>query len=183
MAFYISRGFLIRLGSLNRTSKSLSRLYFSTDVIRKDRYIDRVKKFVFGEGAPPEKLEDTSDSYYELTKTEEPSVYTMEMHEIVDKLESIVSETLPQSKKGGKWDQESVFDIVHKYEVLNRCYQEFGLLVPNYQLNQLNTIKDVIKFFTSAQPKDTRTFQSIDINNLPPNLNIGGKVPWKSISS
>lgn len=148
----------------------------------------------------------------------------MEMHEIVDKLESIVSETIPQSKNGGKWDQESVIDIVHKYEViillnlkwilgvchfscqfsrvfgsntiifylftdvfscqvLNRCYQEFGLLVPNYQLNQLNTIKDVIKFFTSAQPKDTRTFQSIDINNLPPNLNIGGKVPWKSISS
>lgn len=72
---------------------------------------------------------------------------------------------------------------VFSCQVLNRCYQEFGLLVPNYQLNQLNTIKDVIKFFTSAQPKDTRTFQSIDINNLPPNLNIGGKVPWKSISS
>ena len=42
----------------------------------------------------------------------------MEIHEIVDKLESIVSETLPQSKKGGKWDQESVIDIVHKYEVI-----------------------------------------------------------------
>ena len=63
MAFHISRAFLIRLGSLNRTSKSLSRLYFSTDVIRKDRYIDRVKKFVFGEGAPPEKLEETSDRF------------------------------------------------------------------------------------------------------------------------
>lgn len=210
MAFHVSRAFLIRLGSLNRTSKSLSRLYSSTDVIRKDRYIDRVKKFVFGEGVPPEKLEETSDrfafnytplvhhshvarvragksklsfdliscghfvifvwpehsrlyllhniwgdatessskfrktplwmhahatnkssstlqqklifclhySYYELTKTEEPSVYTMEMHEIVDKLESIVSETIPQSKNGGKWDQESVIDIVHKYEVI-----------------------------------------------------------------
>lgn len=164
-------------------------------------------------------------SYYELTKTEEPSVYTLETHEIVDKLESIVSKTLPQSQKGGKWEQESVMDLVLKYEViillnlklmlgvfhfscqfsrvfcsntiifylftwmffssqvLNRCYEELGLLVPNYQLNQLNTIKDVVNFFTSAKPKDTRTFQSIDINNLPPNLNIGGKVPWKSISS
>ena len=87
----------------------------------------------------------------------------------------------------GIWFKHNNILIVHldvfSSQVLNRCYQEFGLLVPNYQLNQLNTIKDVIKFFTSAQPKDTRTFQSIDINNLPPNLNIGGKVPWKSISS
>ena len=57
-------------------------------------------------------------SYYELTKPEEPSVYTMETHEIIDKLESIVSETLPKSKTGGKWERESIIDIVLKYKVI-----------------------------------------------------------------
>ena len=73
--------------------------------------------------------------------------------------------------------------IMWSFQVLNRCYKEFGLLVPNYQLNHMNSVQDVIKFYTSAKPKDTRTFKSIDMDNLPPNLNIGGKVPWKNVSS
>ena len=68
-------------------------------------------------------------------------------------------------------------------QVLSRCYEEFGLLVPNFQLNEMNTVEDVIKFYTSAKPKDTRTFKSIDTYNLPPNLSIGGSLPFKSVST
>ena len=67
-------------------------------------------------------------------------------------------------------------------QVLSRCYEEFGLLVPNYQLSKMNSVQDVVHFYTSSKPKDTRTFKSINMDNLPPNLNIGGKVPWKSVS-
>ncbi|XP_068750385.1 uncharacterized protein [Montipora capricornis] len=170
--------------NLRGVSPSILKLFFSTNVIRRDHFVDRVKKFVFGEGAPPEEIEETMDSYYDLTKGEEPSVYSMDAQEIVDRLESIVAETLPQEiNNHGKWDKQSVADIVLRYKVLNRCYKDFGLLVPNYQLNHMNSIQDVIKFYTSAKPKDTRTFKSIDMDNLPPNLNIGGKVPWKNVSS
>lgn len=67
-------------------------------------------------------------------------------------------------------------------QVLNRCYEEFGLLVPNFKLNEMNSVQDVIHFYTSAKPKDTRTFKSIDTDNLPPNLTIGGTLPVKTVS-
>lgn len=73
-------------------------------------------------------------------------------------------------------------DTYFLIQVLNRCYEEFGLLVPNHQLSKMNSVQDVIHFYTSSRPKDTRTFKSINMDNLPPNLNIGGKVPWKSVS-
>ena len=66
--------------------------------------------------------------------------------------------------------------------MLSKCYEEFGLLVPNYQLIEMNSVGDVIQYFTSATPKDTRTFRSIDMANLPPNLTIGGAMPWKVVS-
>ena len=40
----------------------------------------------------------------------------METHEIVDKLESIVTETLPEAT-GRKWENQSVSDLVVKYKV------------------------------------------------------------------
>ena len=50
-----------RLAKLKGVSQSVSKLYFSTDVIRRERFVDRVKKFVFGEGAPPEESEENLD--------------------------------------------------------------------------------------------------------------------------
>jgi len=35
-------------------SRTVGRLYFSTDLTKTDRLIERVKRFVFGEKAPPE---------------------------------------------------------------------------------------------------------------------------------
>lgn len=46
----------------------------------------------------------------------------------------------------------------------------------------MNSVQDVIHFYTSAKPKDTRTFKSIDTDNLPPNLTIGGTFPVKTVS-
>ena len=68
-------------------------------------------------------------------------------------------------------------------QVLSRCHQEFGLLVPNCQLNTMSSVQDVIHYYTTAKPKDTRTFKSIDMDKLPPNLVMGGKVPFKTVSS
>ena len=68
-------------------------------------------------------------------------------------------------------------------QVLSRCHQEFGLLVPNCQLNTMSSVQDIIHYYTTAKPKDTRTFKSIDMDKLPPNLVMGGKVPFKTVSS
>lgn len=159
-------------------SRTVGRLYFTTDLTKTDRLIDRVKRFVFGEKPPPEEKE-TVDSYYQLVKTQDPSVYSMETHEIVNKLEHIVTDEIPNIQE---WQNQSVQDLVVKYKVLNRCYEEFGLLVPNFKLNEMNTVQDVINFYISAKPKDTRTFKSIDTFNLPPNLSIGGSLPFKNVS-
>ena len=69
------------------------------------------------------------------------------------------------------------------HQVLSRCHQEFGLLVPNSQLNTMSSVQDIIHYYTTAKPKDTRTFKSIDTDKLPPNLVMGGKVPFKTVSS
>lgn len=47
----------------------------------------------------------------------------------------------------------------------------------------MNTVQDVINFYTLAKPKDTRTFKSIDTDNLPPNLSIGGSLPVRTVST
>lgn len=46
-----------RFAKLKGVSRTVGKLYISTDVTKTDRLIDRVKKFVFGEGAPPEEQE------------------------------------------------------------------------------------------------------------------------------
>ena len=53
-------------------------------------------------------------SYYHLAKVEAPSVYSMETQEIVNKLENIVTETIPNSSE---WLNQSVQDLVVKYKV------------------------------------------------------------------
>ncbi|KAJ7333813.1 54S ribosomal protein L50, mitochondrial [Desmophyllum pertusum] len=149
-----------RFAKLKGVSRTVGKLYISTDVAKTDRLIERVKKFVFGEGAPPDRdIKETVESYYELAKAEDPAVYSMKTHEIVNKLENIVTEALPNSDE---WQNQSVHDLVVKYKVLNRCFEEFGILVPNFQLNEMNRVQDVIQFYTSAKPIDTRTFKSID---------------------
>lgn len=55
-------------------------------------------------------------SYYDLAKAEPPSLYSMETHEIVDKLESIVTETFPETSSG-ELENLSVSDLVVKYKV------------------------------------------------------------------
>lgn len=42
---------------LKGVSRTVGRLYFSTDLTKTDRLIERVKRFVFGEKAPPEEKE------------------------------------------------------------------------------------------------------------------------------
>ena len=54
-------------------------------------------------------------SYFQLSKVAEPPVYSMETHEIIDKLENIVTEAIPDA--GDKWQNESVGDQVIKYKV------------------------------------------------------------------
>lgn len=173
---------LWRLATLKRVTQPVLKLYLSTDVRKTERIFDRMKKFVLGEGAPQEESEETMDSYYQLAKVEEPLIYSMETHEVLDTLQNIVSEVVPYTT-GDQWENQSISDLVVKYKVLSRCHQEFGLLVPNCQLNTMSNVQDVIHYYTTAKPKDTRTFKSIDMDKLPPNLVMGGKVPFKTVSS
>ena len=45
---------MCRFAKIKRVSRTVGKLYISTDVPKEDQLIDRVKKFVFGEGAAPE---------------------------------------------------------------------------------------------------------------------------------
>lgn len=103
----------------------------------------------------------------------------MKKQEIVERLENIVTEVMPDDEN---WRDQSVKDLVLKYKILNRCYEEFGILVPNFQLNEMNIVRDVIKFYTTTKPEDKRTFKSIKKQNLPRNLSIGGSLPLKKVS-
>lgn len=167
-----------RLTKLRGVSRTVYKIYLSTDVTKKDRILDRVKKFVFGEG-PPEEEDETPESYFQFVKVEKPAVYSMKKQEIVERLENIVTEVMPDDEN---WRDQSVKDLVLKYKILNRCYEEFGILVPNFQLNEMNIVRDVIKFYTTAKPEDKRTFKSIKKQNLPRNLSIGGSLPLKKVS-
>ena len=53
-------------------------------------------------------------------------MYSMEAQEIVDRLESIVAETLQQEiNNHGKWDKQSVADIVLRYKVMPYLLEHF----------------------------------------------------------
>lgn len=54
---------LAKLRAIKGVSRSVSKLFLSTDVTRTERLVDRVKKFVFGEGAPPDESEETLDRF------------------------------------------------------------------------------------------------------------------------
>ena len=56
----ILRGSCGRLTKLRGVSRTVYKIYISTDVTKKDRILDRVKKFVFGEG-PPEEEDETPE--------------------------------------------------------------------------------------------------------------------------
>ena len=58
---------------------------------------------------------------------QEPSVYSMETHEIVNKLEHIVTGEIPNTQE---WQNQSVQDLVVKYKVRLRVQRknDCGLL-------------------------------------------------------
>ena len=58
-------------------------------------------------------------SYYQLAKVEEPLIYSMETHEILDTLQNIVSEVVPDVTRD-QWESQSVSDLVVKYKVRQR---------------------------------------------------------------
>lgn len=120
-----------------------------------------------------------AESYFQFVKVEKPAVYSMKKKEIVDRLGNIITEVMPDNEK---WRSQSIKDLVVKYKILNKCYEEFGILVPNFQLNEMKSVGDVIKFYTTAKPEDKRTFKSINKKKLPRNLSIGGSLPLKKVS-
>ena len=65
-------------------------------------------------------------------------MYSMEMHEIVDKVENIVKGTLPEAT-GGQWENHSVSDLVVKYKVKHAVVTEVSKLLHHFQ-----TLKAVV---------------------------------------
>ena len=60
-------------------------------------------------------------------------------------------------------------------QVLAACVDAFKRDVPNYHLNQLNTLDDIIRYFEATphvRPRDLPLFASLDLKSLPPNLKI-----------
>ena len=60
-------------------------------------------------------------SYYQLAKVEEPLIYSMETREILDTLQNIVSEVVPDVTRD-QWESQSVRDLVVKYKVRLKAY-------------------------------------------------------------
>lgn len=62
-------------------------------------------------------------------------------------------------------------------QILSECERVYKRSVPNYALNALATVGDVVAFFGSpakqdARPRDERVFASLNLAQLPPNLTI-----------
>lgn len=53
-------------------------------------------------------------SYFQFVKVEKPAVYSMKKQEIVERLENIVTEVMPDDEN---WRDQSVKDLVLKYKV------------------------------------------------------------------
>lgn len=53
-------------------------------------------------------------SYFQFVKVEKPAVYRMKKQEIVERLENIVTEVMPDDEN---WRDQSVKDLVLKYKV------------------------------------------------------------------
>ena len=60
-------------------------------------------------------------SYYQLAKVEEPLIYSMETREILDTLQDIVSEVVPDVTRD-QWESQSVSGLVVKYKVRLKVY-------------------------------------------------------------
>ncbi|XP_032239209.2 uncharacterized protein LOC116619026 [Nematostella vectensis] len=154
--------------------QGLSR-YYATE---SSGMVQKLKRFVMGEGAPSDVTLQTEkearERYYERADSVvEPAIYHMDVESIKLNIDDIVSKSLP---KDG-CDIKS--DLSLKFKVLEECYKVFGLRIPNPNLGKVTNVGDIFNYYSSFKKPSERTFPSIDPQDLPPNLTIGGKLPRK----
>ncbi|XP_019622392.1 PREDICTED: 39S ribosomal protein L50, mitochondrial-like [Branchiostoma belcheri] len=70
-----------------------------------------------------------------------------------------------------KWRNVSVENISTKFQVLSRCYKEFGHEVPSNELANMKTFQDVLDFYKTAVV-DADVYNQLIEKDLPPNVNI-----------
>lgn len=69
------------------------------------------------------------------------------------------------------WLSQDLRDPSIKYQILTECFERFNHDVPNFLLDKMSTMKEVVDFYT--QPvKDTTKFDELSTKDLPPNLKI-----------
>uniref|UniRef100_A0A8D0E531 Large ribosomal subunit protein mL50 n=1 Tax=Salvator merianae TaxID=96440 RepID=A0A8D0E531_SALMN len=69
------------------------------------------------------------------------------------------------------WQEASLGDISLKYHLLAQLAADLGHAVPNNQLHEMKTAKDVLDFY-STPVKDASKFDELITQELPANLRI-----------
>ncbi|KAI8507226.1 54S ribosomal protein L50, mitochondrial [Branchiostoma belcheri] len=69
------------------------------------------------------------------------------------------------------WRNVSVENISTKFQILSRCYKEFGHEVPSNELANMKTFQDVLDFYKTAVV-DADVYNQLIEKDLPPNVNI-----------
>ncbi|XP_002739905.1 large ribosomal subunit protein mL50-like [Saccoglossus kowalevskii] len=87
---------------------------------------------------------------------------------LMEQMESISKKLCPDSED---WRTVSLLDSTLKYKVLTACQETLHHTPTNYQLNELQTINDVITFY-QTEVKDTNKFDELSQQDLPKNLKI-----------
>ncbi|XP_072044083.1 large ribosomal subunit protein mL50-like [Amphiura filiformis] len=90
--------------------------------------------------------------------------------DLVDVLRSITVDVCKVSA-ASDWEKVPLSDNIVKYKVLTRCSQALKHDVPNFHLNQMKTMSDVLSFY-QVEVKDTSKFDELSAQELPPNLQI-----------
>ncbi|RDD41137.1 39S ribosomal protein L50, mitochondrial [Trichoplax sp. H2] len=92
--------------------------------------------------------------------------------DVVARLRKIVENTCTvESSQSDNWKEINLDDLDIKFQILTKCQEEFQLIVPNFKLSSMKSVRDVLKFYRKPI-KERRIFNNIDMDRLPSNLII-----------
>ncbi|XP_033126777.1 uncharacterized protein LOC117124593 [Anneissia japonica] len=143
-----------------------------------------VSKFLYGSGPsadvePDTEMVEVEARYMEvLQESKEKIIQTPEVRKPVynppadvrERIQVITMDVCPDVA-ADTWCSKTLDDNLSKFKILARCNNSFKHGVPNFLLNKMKTIENVIEFYTT-EVKDSTTFDELSSVKLPPNLSI-----------
>lgn len=88
--------------------------------------------------------------------------------DVEQKIQAITMEVFGNQ---GDWRSNSLEDRTQKFKFLTKCQKDLDHQITNMDLNSMNKVDDVIKYFMT-EVKDSCAYEDISKLDLPKNLNI-----------